>query len=227
VHLAGWPAAAAPDEALLVEIAEVREVVELGRQVRAEENVKLRQPLRRVFVYGSDAARKHPDELREELRVKEVEFVDRPPVHLRYKPNLRLLGPRLGAALPDVRAALEAGEVEEVGQGRFRAAGHELSVDELIVERAKERGWAHSDRFSVGLDLELDAALEREGRVLDLIHALNSLRRERGFELTDRIAVTVPSSEADLLSEHAEWIKQETLAVRLEADGGSLEIEKV
>jgi isoleucyl-tRNA synthetase len=125
-----------------------------------------------------------------------------------------------------VRAALQAGEFEEVGEGRIRAAGYELGQDELIVERAKERGWAHSDRFSVGLDLELDPELEREGRVLDLIHALNALRKERGLELTDRIAVTVPASQSDLLPEHGDWIKQETLAVRIEADGGSLEIEK-
>ena len=59
VHLAGWPDAGEPDTALLAEIAEVREVVELGRQARAEENVKLRQPLRRASVYGSEVAARH------------------------------------------------------------------------------------------------------------------------------------------------------------------------
>jgi isoleucyl-tRNA synthetase len=226
VHLAGWPEVPEPEAALLAEIGEVREIVELGRQVRAEENVKLRQPLRRASIHGSEAARSRVDEIREELRVKEVELLDEAPLRFRYKPNLRVLGPRLGRDLPSVRAALEAGEFEELGQGRIQAAGYELGPDELIVERARERGWAHSDRFSVGLDLELDAELEREGRVLDLIHALNALRKERGLELTDRIAVTVPASQSDLLPEHADWIKQETLAVRIEADGGSLEIEK-
>ncbi len=227
VHLAGWPETVEPDRRLLDEIAEVRELVELGRQVRAEENVKLRQPLRRASVYGSAAAAVHRDEIRQELRVKEVDLLDRAPVRFRYKPNLPVLGPRLGKDLPFVRAALEAGEFEELGEARLRVAGHELAPDDVIVERVKERGWAHSDRFSVGLDLELDATLEAEGRVLDLIHALNTLRRERGLELTDRIAVTVPDSEADLLADHADWIKQETLAVRIAADGGSLEIEKV
>ena len=226
VHLAGWPDAGEPDGALLTEIAEVRELVELGRQVRAEENVKLRQPLRRASLYGSAAARSHEDEIREELRVKELEFLDETPVSFSYKPNLPVLGPRLGSDLAAVRAATANGEYEELGDGRIRAAGHELGPDELIVERAKQRGWAHSDRFSVGLDLELDPELEREGRVFDLIHAVNVLRKERGLEVTDRIALTVPAGDADLLDEYAERIKQETLAVRVGANGGALELEK-
>jgi isoleucyl-tRNA synthetase len=125
-----------------------------------------------------------------------------------------------------VRAALEAGDFEELGDGRIRARGYELGPDELLVERAKERGWAHSDRFSVGLDLELDAELEQEGRVYDLIHALNALRKERGLELTDRIVVTLPQSDADLAETHGDWIKAETLAVELRVDHGALDIEK-
>jgi isoleucyl-tRNA synthetase len=202
-------------------------VIELGRQARAEENVKLRQPLRRASVFGSEAARAHLDEIKEELRVKEVDLLDSAPVRFSYKPNLRVLGPKLGPRLRDVKAALEAGEFEDLGDGRIRAGGQELSPDELLVERAKERGWAHSDRFSVGLDLELDDELELEGRVYDLIHALNALRKERGFELTDRIVAILPAADADLADRHGDWIKAETLATDLRVDGASLEIEKV
>jgi isoleucyl-tRNA synthetase len=136
-----------------------------------------------------------------------------------------VLGPRLGGGLPAVRAALEAGEFEELNGGGVRAAGHELAPDELIVERAKERGWAHSERFSVGLDLELDPALETEGRVLDLTHAVNVLRKESGLDVTDRIVLTVPRGDADLVEQHAERIKAETLAVEIRV-GESLELEK-
>jgi isoleucyl-tRNA synthetase len=227
VHLAGWPEVAEPDPILLADVAELREVVELGRQARAEENVKLRQPLRRASVFGSEAAGRHLGEIRDELRVKEVVLLDQAPVRFSYKPNLRVLGPKLGPRLREVKAALEAGEFEELGGGRIRAGGQELEPDELLVERARERGWAHSDRFSVGLDLELDAELEQEGRVYDLIHALNALRKERGLELTDRIVVTLPESDGDLADKHAEWIKAETLAVELQVDGAALDIEKV
>jgi isoleucyl-tRNA synthetase len=226
VHLAGWPGPEQVDAALLAEVEELREVVELGRQARAEENVKLRQPLRRASVYGSEAARHHLDEIKDELRVKEVDLLDEAPVRFSYKPNLRVLGPKLGARLPEVKAALEAGDFEELGDGRVLAAGQELGPDELLVERAKERGWAHSNRFSVGLDLDLDDELEREGRAYELIHALNALRKERGLELTDRIVVTLPTADADLADLHGDWIKVETLAVELRIDGASLAIEK-
>src|SRR5262249_43365705 len=148
------------------------------------------------------------------------------PVRFSYKPNLPVLGPKLGPRLRDVKAALEAGEFEELGNGRIRAAEQELGPDQLLVERARERGWAHSERFSVGLDLELDDELEQEGRVYDLIHALNALRKERGLELTDRIVVTVPKSDAALAERHGDWIKSETLAVDLHVDGIALDIEK-
>jgi isoleucyl-tRNA synthetase len=227
VHLAGWPKPAEVDTALLAEVDELREVVELGRQARAEENVKLRQPLRRASVYGSEAARHHLDEIKEELRVKEVEVLDSAPVRFSYKPNLRVLGPKLGPRLPEVKAALEAGDFEELGKGRLRAAGQELEPGDLLVEHAKERGWAHSERFSVELDLEVDDELEQEGRAYDLIHALNVLRKERGLELTDRIVVTLPAGDADLADRHGDWIKAETLAVELRVDGAAREIEKV
>ena len=72
--LAGWPEAAEPDEALLAEVADVRRVVELGRQARAQSGIKLRQPLRRLVVQGAEGAREHADEIADELSVKEVEF---------------------------------------------------------------------------------------------------------------------------------------------------------
>ncbi len=225
VHLAGWPAVEEPDGGLLEEIARVREIVELGRQVRAEENVKLRQPLRRAWLSGADGTLSNLDEIRDELRVGEIELVDRAPVRFRYRPNLPVLGPRLGPDLPKVRAALEAGELEELGEGRVWAAGHELAPDELLVERERERGWAHSDRFSVGLDLSLDDELLREGRLLDLVHSANVLRRERGLQVTDRIRLTVPAVDADLVERYSERIEAETLAVAI-GIGETLDLEQ-
>ena len=75
IHLAGWPDVTTPDSALLDEVAELRRVVELGRQARPR-GVKLRQPLRALVVAGAAAAEGHADEIAEELRVKEVSFGD-------------------------------------------------------------------------------------------------------------------------------------------------------
>jgi isoleucyl-tRNA synthetase len=225
IFLVRWEEAGERDEALLAEVAETRRVVELGRQARATSGLKLRQPLRRLVVEGAPLAEKHADEIRDELRLKEVEFGSVDASELRVKPNLPVLGPKLGKELGAVRAALEAGDFEEV-DGGFRVAGHELGADEVLVERTGKEGWAVAggDGVTVALDTGLDPELELEGRVLDLIHELNSMRKQAGLELTDRIVVTLPESASDLLA-HEEWIKEEVLAVEIRTDGGSAEPE--
>ncbi len=224
LFLAGWPEVAEPDAALLVEVAEVRRVVELGRQARSSSGLKLRQPLRRLVVQGAPLAEGHTDELVEELRVKDVEFGEVEAQELAVKPNLPVLGPKLGRELGAVRAALAAGDFEELGDGRLRAGGHELEPQEVLVERRGLEGWAvaSEDGVTVALDTTLDEELRVEGRVLDLIHRLNSMRKDAGLELTDRITVTLPAEQADLLA-HADWIKNEVLAVEIEVDGGGRE----
>jgi len=220
VFLAGWPDAGEPDAALLAEVAELRRVVALGHKARQASGLKVRQPLRRLVVDGAALAAAHADELRDELRVKQVEFGPVEATELHVKPHLPALGPRLGKELAAVRNALAAGEFEQLDGGRFRAAGHELGPDEVLVERSGKEGWAVAaeDGVTVALDTALDAELEREGRVYDLIHTVNSMRKEAGLELTDRIELSLPAADADLL-EHADWIKAETLAVALDANG--------
>jgi isoleucyl-tRNA synthetase len=225
IFLVRWQDAGQRDETLLAEVAETRRVVELGRQARATSGLKLRQPLRRLVVEGAPLAEKHADEIREELRVKDVEFGPVEASELRVKPNLPVLGPKLGKELGAVRAALESGAFEEV-DGGFRVAGHDLGADEVLVERTGKEGWAvaGADGVTVALDTALDPELELEGRVLDLIHELNSMRKQAGLELTDRIVVTLPESASDLLA-HEDWIKEEVLAVEIRTDGGSGEPE--
>ena len=220
IHLAGWPVARTPDETLLAEIAELRRVVELGRQARSGSGLKLRQPLRRLVVEGSGVVEAHLEELRDELRVLEVES-GRVEATLVVKPNLPVLGPKLGAELRAVREALQTGAFEELGDGRFRAAGHDLELDEVLVERAGREGWAvaSADGLTVALDTRLDPELERLGRVYEAIHTVNSMRKEAGLALTDRIALSLPAADADLLA-HADWIARETLAVSVDATAG-------
>jgi isoleucyl-tRNA synthetase len=227
VHLAGWPDVAEPDRALLDEIAEVRRVVELGRQARSTSGIKLRQPLRRLVVEGASLDG-HAEEVADELRVKDVELGDVEAVELRVKPNLPKLGPKLGPQLGSVREALAAGEFEELADGRFRAAGHELEPDEVLVERGGREGWAvaSADGVTVALDLGLDADLLLEGEAYELIHRVNSLRKELGFELSDRIVLTVPETQRGLVDTHGEWIAREVLATETRVSGDELELEK-
>jgi isoleucyl-tRNA synthetase len=223
IHLAGWPAARDElrDERLLAETAAVREVVQLGRRARAQSGVKLRQPLRRLYVRGAPAAAGHAGEIAEELRVKSVEFDAGPVVATRILPNLRVLGPRLGPRLRDVRAALEAGEIERLEDGRLRVAGELLEPGDVIEgERHEIPGWAIAEDggVSVAFDVELDDELRLEGRVLDLIHGVNAMRKAAGIELTDRIVLALPEADADLLA-HAGRIAREVLATDVRVDG--------
>ncbi|HEY2370908.1 MAG TPA: isoleucine--tRNA ligase [Gaiellaceae bacterium] len=220
VHLARWPEVQEPDRALLDEIADVRRVVTLAHQARATSGLKLRQPLRRLVVEGAGGAAAHADEIGDEVRVKDVSF-DRVDAELKVKPNLPVLGPRLGKELRDVQQALAAGDFEELDGGRFRAAGHELGPDEVLVERGGREGFAvtSADGVTVALDTSLDDDLLLEGRGYDLIRLVNSMRRDEGYELTDRIVLTVPEAESKLIERHGDWIKDEVLATEIRIDG--------
>ncbi len=219
IFLAPWPqgSPALRDDPLVAEIRDVRRVVELGRAARSQAGLKLRQPLRRVVVQGAELARGHEDEIREELRVKEVVFGPVEAVRLRVRPNLPVLGPKLGAGLGELRRALEAGEFEQRGE-RIVVGELELGPDEVLVERSAPEGWAlaEDEQVTVAVTTALDPELELEGRVYDLIHTVNTMRKDAGLELTDRIALTLPAADGDLLA-HADWIKEETLAVSVEA----------
>jgi isoleucyl-tRNA synthetase len=219
VFLAGWPESRDPDRSLLEEIAAVRRVVDLGRRARSASGLKLRQPLRLMVVQGAPATQSHVDELREELRVKVVEFGNVEVTDSRVKPNLPLLGPKLGKELGPVRQALAAGEWEQLEDGGVRVNGYELGPDEVLVERSPREGWALAEAggVTVALSTDLDDELLLEGRVLNLIHLVNTKRRDAGLALTDRITLALPESDAELLR-HADWIKDDVLATEIRTD---------
>ena len=219
VFLAGWPELDEPDEQLLDDVSVVRQVVTLGRQARVASQLRVRQPLRRLLVEGAELAPQFVAEIADELRVKEVEFTAINATDLRVRPNLPVLGPRLGKELGALRKALEAGEFEALENGGFRAAGHELRADEVLVEQTSKEGWAVASEggITVALDTSLDDALLLEGRVHDTIHRINTLRKEAGLALTDRIDLSLPATDADLLA-YRDRIMAETLALSLDAD---------
>jgi isoleucyl-tRNA synthetase len=229
VHLAGWPEVPQPDRALLDEIAEVRRVVELGRQARSTSGIKLRQPLKQMSVFGASLAQAHEDEIKEELRVKELHFERGTTAENRIKPNLPVLGPRLGAKLPAIRRALELGQFE-LDAGDVLVEGERLTPDETLRERIPiTAGWivAADSELSVELDPRLSPELELEGEAYELIHRVNTLRKEQGFEVTDRIVLTVPTDKKPVVDEHGPRITADVLAVGDVEYGDELTVEKV
>jgi isoleucyl-tRNA synthetase len=222
VHLAGWPVPPGEiDDSLLAEMAAVRRVVEAGRRARMEANIKLRQPLRRVIVRGADLAAAHADEIREELRVKEISFDAETTVEVTVKPNFPVAGPRLGAKIKDVAAALARGDFEELADGSVVVAEETLSADEVQrTEKVVLEDWvvAHDGNVSVAVDPTLDDELVLEGRALELIRALNEQRKQEDLALTDRISLRLPSKHADLVSAYKDWIAAEVLATSIGVD---------
>ena len=139
---------------------------------------------------------------------------------LRVKPNLPVLGPRLGKELGAVRAALAAGDSRSSDGGRFRVLRPRARAGRRDRRAAGQGGLGGCRRWTgvtVALDTALDEELLREGRVNELVHPVNSMRKDAGLELTDRIVLTIPEADADLL-EHEDWIKAETLAVEIRVE---------
>jgi len=167
------------------------------------------------------------EDLAAELRVKEVAILESPieVAEMRAKPRLNVVGPRYGPNLPELRRLLEKGSFE-VTNGTLRAGAYILSKGEFMLEFAPREGWEikHEDEYVVGVDTRLDDELVTEGRVYDLIHSVQRLRRDAGLEVTDRIVLTVPKAEESLL-EHRDWIAGETLAADVEV-GDELAVRK-
>jgi isoleucyl-tRNA synthetase len=234
VFLAGWPEPVERlrDVQLLTEVAEARRVVELAHAARQKAGLKLRQPLRRLVVATSEPTKRslvsrQVEELAGELRVKEVAIAEsaHEVAHLRATARLDVVGPRFGPNLPELRRLLSEGSFQ-VHNGSLRAGGFVLAPGEFTVEYAPREGWAvaHEADYVVAVDTRLDEELELEGRVLDLIHAIQRLRKDAGLEITDRVVVTVPAAAESLLA-HEDWIKTETLATRIEL-GDALSVAK-
>jgi len=221
VFLAGWPQAADIDDQLLADVAAVRQVVDLGRRARASSRLRLRQPLRRLVVEGARGIDGHLAEIADELRVGEVSLDRIETTSLRVRPNFPVLAPRLGREVQLVKKALDAGEFAELDGGRFEAAGHVLEPAEVLVERLEKPGWAvaSDEGVTVALDTTLDDELVRRGRVYEVVHLVNTMRKEAGLELTDRIKLSLPAADEDLLT-YRDWIAAETLAVSLDLTAG-------
>ncbi len=228
VFLAGWPQSGQIDDGLVADMAAVRRVVDLGRRTRAQSKLKLRQPLRKLLVEGAGEIGRYLPEIADELRVKEVSLEQIETSGLRVKPNFPVVAPRLGSSMPLVKKALDAGEFRALDGGRFEVLSFVLEPGEVIVERLEKAGWevASEAGVTVALDTTLDDELRRESRVYDLIHQVNTMRKDVGLGLSDRITLALPASDKDLLG-YRDWIATEVLADSVDiGPGGNVSFEK-
>ena len=241
VHLADWPEADTGliDDTVLRDVAVVQRLVELGRSARAASGHKVRQPLPEVLVrVRSDAEREGvarlEDQLRDELNVKRVRYLDLTDAFLDYdlKPNLPLVGKRLGKRIPALRAALAAADSRAVAsavrEGRevsFDLDGERVTLEPealLLDARSPEGFAAVEDRgYLVALDTTLTPALVREGLARDAVRLVQDARKQAGLEVSDRIELWLRANDATAalaIAEHEATLQAETLAVALERD---------
>jgi isoleucyl-tRNA synthetase len=244
VHLTDFPA---PDEELAdpgleASMTAVRRTVELGRAARARARVKVRQPLPRAVVVARDAEREaiatRAELVRAELNVKQLEFVSEESDLVRYrvKPNYRALGPRFGRQMPQLAAAVEGLDASRVAAelvaGRevgVSVEGHEHALGEgdleLVVEPLAGYEVEATAGRAVGLAVEIDDELRREGLAREIVHAVQNARREANLEVTDRIELRL-GGEEELLEAaraHEDYLASETLATSINYDGARAE----
>lgn len=249
IHLCDYPLVdeAKIDAALEADVAVTRQVVGLGRALREKHKLKTRQPLRRVTVVHHepaviDALERHAELIRDELNVKElvVRPDDQELATLRFKPDYRRLGRRMGKRMREAAATIEAFTRDEWARLQagetLTVAGEPVTAEDVLVVREPRADMVLETEgaLTVALDTTLDDALIREGLTRECVSRLQRLRKESGLEVTDRIALTLHTPDAELraaLDEHRDHLAEEVLATRLEvtaeppAGAESLEIE--
>jgi isoleucyl-tRNA synthetase len=243
VHLCDFPVprTARRDRELEFKMAAVQHAVSMGRSLRSQYNLKVRQPLKTVELVTRNKDEKKvllemEDIIREELNVKSVVFRDNEEDLVEYqaKANFRVLGKELGKDMKEAAARIEAlsqSEIQGLLEGAtlsIEAAGRSVDItaeklDIRRIEKAKLRV-LNEGTLTVGLDTEVTEELSREGDVRDLVRGVQNLRKETGLEVTDRITLTLFGS--DRLKEawevFADYVAAETLAISMEwakADG--------
>ena len=234
VHLAEWPAVndALIDEQLSDEVRLVMRLVSLGRSARARAKVKVRQPLAEVIVQGrtreeNDATERLAPQIQEELNVKAVQVArpgDAGLVEYDIKLNLPVVARRLGAARPAVQTALQAMDTTAIAlavqEGRSVVVdGHELAPTDLLVSAKDRPGYVvvQEAGYTVALATEVSADLADEGFARELVHRLQTMRKDAGFDIADRIFTSI-TGDGDLgriLLRHAGYIAGETLSVEV------------
>lgn len=222
VHLCDFPTAnaAARDLALERRMADVQAVVELGRRLRADNDLKVRQPLAALKVAGGDV-KGLEDLIEDELNVKRVDFIadETELCDVTYKANFKTLGKKCGPKMKAVAAAIAA---FKSFNGSAEVEGVSLTSEDVLVTRAPKAGLvvASSGAVVVGLETALTPALVAEGLARECVSHVQAMRKEADFEVTQRIALTV-KADAELaaaLTAYLDYVKAETLAVEVRFD---------
>ena len=230
IHLCDFPTVneAWIDKDLEADMKELLEIVVLGRACRNTANIKNRQPIGTMYVKAEKKMSEfYTDIIADELNVKEVKFADDVESFISYsfKPQLRTVGPKYGKLLGGIRQALTdingtaaMNELRSNGVLKLDINGNdvELTEEDLLIETAQTEGYvSESDgETSVVLDTNLTPELIEEGFVREIISKIQTMRKEAGFEVMDKIVVYAHGNDKiqDVMKTHEDEIKSEVLA---------------
>lgn len=237
VHLTDFPAMQAEeiDPALEERMEMAQRITSLIRSIRRKENLKIRQPLEKamVAVLGAEMSAQL-DKVKElvalEVNVKDLAYI-REDNHIlvkKIKPNFRALGPKVGKLIKAIGPALAALTQEDIrafetdGTFKLDLKGEAVSLNLEDVEILSEDipGWsvASDGKYTVALDITLSEALVKEGIARELVNRIQNLRKQKQFEVTDRISVQVSDNSGwnEAIRDFSTYICKETLAEDLE-----------
>ena len=236
IHLCDYPEVKAEwiDKTLEEDMAHLLEIVVMGRACRNAAGLKNRQPLSRMLVKSSwELSDFYQTIIEDELNIKKVEFTNDIGSYISYsfKPQLKTVGPKFGKLVGGIRAALSEldgnaamAELRNTGSLKLDINGTEavLSEEDLLIETLQKEGYVtESDQsISVVLDGNLTPELIEEGFVRELISKIQTMRKEAGFEVMDKIRVYARDNRKieEILAEHGEEIRSEVLAEEIILD---------
>ncbi len=237
VHLCDYPAVDASriDRTLAGEMAIVREIASLGRAARMDAKVKVRQPLAVVEIVLADPSHRawlesHLPLIADELNVKRVEFASDAGKYVtcEIKPNFKSIGPKFGKLAPQIKKGLAAADaadlrrqLTEQGKARLTVSGEtvELTPDDVRIALKARPGWAAAQgrQAVVVLSTDISNKLKAEGLARELIHLIQSGRRDKQLNYEERIRIRVQAEGplAQAIERHSQYIRTETLATDL------------
>ena len=234
IHLCDFPEAEEKfiDKELEANMDNVLRLVVMGRACRNTANIKNRQPIGQMYVKAEfELPKFYEDIVADELNVKTVTFTQevRDFTSYSFKPQLKTVGPKYGKMLGGIKATLSAidgnaamDELNASGALKLQVNGQEITLfrEDLLIESAQTEGYVseNDNGITVVLDTNLSEELLEEGFVREIISKVQTMRKEAGFEVMDKITVTYEGTEkaGKVFAGNAAVIGDETLAVSVE-----------
>ena len=234
IHLCDFPVVQESEinKELESNMEQVLKLVVMGRACRNTANIKNRQPIGKMFVKADfELPAFYQDIVTDELNVKEMEFTKdvRAFTSYTFKPQLKTVGPKYGKMLGGIKAALESldgnaamDELNATDALKLDVNGQEITLfrEDLLIETAQTEGYVseQDNGVTVVLDTNLTEELLEEGFVREIISKVQTMRKEAGFEVMDKIGITYEGTgrAEEIFARNADTIGEETLALSVE-----------